>query len=242
MPRSRQHSASHGLSSDNDSAARAASASIRAMPSRASEARIRAKALAQGSAGRRSSGIIQRFDPDSCPVLAEGTVAIRQGHRGRRQAERRGGGDLLVAEAVQPAPDGGEAASVEIVGEAVADQLGRTLDVPRRDAVLDRLAEVQAFGVPGARPAVQRRLALRLTVTQLRLRASPRRGGGSGTRGRFDRVERGACSSARAREALAPSPIARARRRRWGRRACRAPRCASRTRACVATVPPGTRP
>ena len=84
----------------------------------------------EGSADCCSSGILQRFDPDSRPVLAEGTVAIREGDRGSGQAERRGGGDLLVAEAVQPAPDGGEAASVEVVGEAVGDQLGRTLDVP----------------------------------------------------------------------------------------------------------------
>ena len=109
------------------------------------------------------------FEPDPLPVFAEGAVTTRQRHLGCGEAERGGGGDLLVGEAVQPAPDGGEMASVEVVGQVRPDQLARSLDFPRRDPVLDRLGEIVMLGVPDTCPAVQRTFALRLLVTQLRL-------------------------------------------------------------------------
>ena len=59
-------------------------------------------------------------------------------------------------------------ASVEVVGQVGPDQLARSLDVPRRDAVLDGLDDIVMFGVPGTCPAMQRTFALRLLVTQLR--------------------------------------------------------------------------
>ena len=169
MPRSRKHSASHGLSPTTTPGARSVRVHSR-NPVAGERGSDQGEGAGEGSAGRPE---LRHHPALSAPILAQCSPrAPSPFARATAAAARQSGGEVAICSSLKRCSQLRIVARLprlRIVGEAVADQLGRTLDVPRRDAVLDRRAEVQAFGVPGARPAVQPRLALRLTVTQLRL-------------------------------------------------------------------------
>ena len=130
VPRRRQQCASHGVSRGSHSAACAASSSIRAMPSRPSDARTKAKPpararlLAEGAASPSALSPIRSQCSPRAPSPFAGAAMGSVRHIGAERAISSSPTAFSQLRSVASLP------SVDVVGEVGPDQVARSLDRP----------------------------------------------------------------------------------------------------------------
>ena len=114
-----------------------------------------------------AAGTVARRCGGGRPVLDEVALPAGELAGGRRERERRVGGDLRVGEPTEPAFDGRLAPVTDRTHDVVPDELSRALDVAAADRMMQRAVEVARPLMPVAGTAVELLLDLGLAPVQL---------------------------------------------------------------------------